>query len=246
MDFWMQSEGMEDQLPVITKERRVNTPAPQAPAPSPAAAPAPSPSTPRARGAQADISRLYFAIHAARRGDQPLIVQFVGAAGREGVSTIAEGFAAQSAREPRAETLILGCGAPTAAERESLPRLLEQFRAGEKLRGVRVGERLHRAALSLSPERELDPTALPAFAAALRGAWSLIVLDCPPVETSPVAGIVSRIADGTIVVVEAGRTPRRALERTTAEIARMGGEVSGFVLNRQRDHLPAWLRRRMG
>jgi Mrp family chromosome partitioning ATPase len=101
------------------------------------------------------------------------------------------------------------------------------------------------ATLDRSAEHELDLRMLGAFADALRQTFTLVVLDCPPVSVSPLSGVLSRITDGTIVVAAAGRTPRRAIERTVTEISRMGGQVVGLVLNRQRDWLPAWLRRRL-
>jgi len=136
-----------------------------------------------------------------------------------------------------------------------LPSLLTMFMAGRPLKGALapVGEdgsrngrsNIRYAQLGKGADAELDLRMLGAFAEALRGSFSVVVLDCPPIAVSPLATVLARIADGTIIVAAAGQTRRRRLQHTVTEISRMGGQVVGLVLNRQRDWLPAWLRRQM-
>ncbi len=247
-----------------------------------------------------DLANLYFAIEATRRDDRALIVQFVGATGGEGVSTLAAGFARQSARDSQSSILLVDCdtgtrptrqdsaeagqpgagqagagqagagqaGAATGTKEGSskdgakpmeqappLPSLLTMFMAGRPLKGALapVGEdgsrngrsNIRYAQLGKGADAELDLRMLGAFAEALRGSFSVVVLDCPPIAVSPLATVLARIADGTIIVAAAGQTRRRRLQHTVTEISRMGGQVVGLVLNRQRDWLPAWLRRQM-
>jgi Mrp family chromosome partitioning ATPase len=205
-----------------------------------------------------EMSRIYFAIEAARTGERALIVQFVGIEGGDGVSTIAAGFARRTAREAQNAILLVTCGNHAHAiqpDVAALPSLLDLFLAGRPLTGASAPldgdgmlegrDRIRWARLGAEAQDDLNPRLLTAFAEELRRAFSVIVLDCPPTASSPLAGVLSRIADGTVVVAAAGRSRRRDLERTVAEIARMGGQVVGLVLNRQRDWLPAWLRRHL-
>jgi hypothetical protein len=220
-----------------------------------------------------DLANLYFAIESTRRDDRALIVQFVGVAGGEGVSTLAEGFARQSARDSQSSILLVDCdtgtgltrdddatpggqdGAKTADQAPPLPSLLTMFMAGRPLKGALAPARdggtrngrsnIRHAQLGKGADAELDLRMLAAFAEALRGSFSVVVLDCPPISVSPLATVLARIADGTIIVAAAGQTRRRRLHHTIAEISRMGGQVIGLVLNRQRDWLPTWLRRHM-
>jgi capsular exopolysaccharide synthesis family protein len=64
----------------------------------------------------------------------------------------------------------------------------------------------------------------------LRDAFDLVVLDSPPVLPLPDPAILGGLADGVVMVVLAGRTPRRLIDRA---LDRLHGTVLlGFVLNR--------------
>ncbi len=204
-----------------------------------------------------EMSQIYFAVESARTGDRALILQFVGVTGGEGVSTVAVGFARRSAREAQNKILVIACGDDDAGNHDaaSLPSLLDLFQSDRPLaggsralpaaHGEQGRERVRRARLGAHAQDELNPRLLAAFAEELRRSFNVIVLDCPPVADSPIASLLSRIADGTIIVAAAGQSRRRAMEHAVAEINRMGGNVVGLVLNRQRDWLPGWLRRRL-
>jgi polysaccharide biosynthesis transport protein len=65
----------------------------------------------------------------------------------------------------------------------------------------------------------------------LSGQFDLIIIDTPPVLVTADAPLLSRLADGVIMVVRAGRTERAAAERGYQQLTAAGAEVVGAVLN---------------
>lgn len=66
----------------------------------------------------------------------------------------------------------------------------------------------------------------------LKRAYTRVILDLPPVATSEDAQAMRRMADGLLMVVRAGSTDRRAVQRRLAWLASARGEsVVGCVLN---------------
>jgi Mrp family chromosome partitioning ATPase len=77
----------------------------------------------------------------------------------------------------------------------------------------------------------------------LRTHHPVIVLDSPPAD-SPEAAALSRYCDGSVLVVQAGRTRQAEIETAKTLIERLGGQTVGVVLNRERSVLPRWMSRR--
>jgi Mrp family chromosome partitioning ATPase len=74
----------------------------------------------------------------------------------------------------------------------------------------------------------------------LRAVHPVIVLDTPATD-APESAAVSRYCDGTVLVIEAGRTRQWEIENAKALLERLGGQTVGAVLNRERPLLPRWL-----
>ncbi len=64
----------------------------------------------------------------------------------------------------------------------------------------------------------------------VRDDFDLVVLDSPPVLPLPDPAILGGLADGVVMVVLAGRTPRRLIDRALDRLH--GAVLLGFVLNR--------------
>ncbi len=80
--------------------------------------------------------------------------------------------------------------------------------------------------------RKLDPMPIErirALFARLRDTYDLVVCDAPPVLPIADTAALARMADGVLVVVRAGGTPRHAVTQTLAAIDR--NKLIGFVLN---------------
>jgi polysaccharide biosynthesis transport protein len=74
--------------------------------------------------------------------------------------------------------------------------------------------------------------------AALREQYDLVIIDTPPVLVASDASAVAAMADGAIVVVRVGSTPRDAARLTLEQLQGVGAHVIGFVLN-DPDHVGA-------
>jgi hypothetical protein len=80
---------------------------------------------------------------------------------------------------------------------------------------------------------------------AIASGYDWIVIDGPPVLESPDAATLGVVADGVVVVVQAGRTKRPVLTRSVDLMNRAGGRVLGMVLNRRRLEIPEFIYRRI-
>jgi capsular exopolysaccharide synthesis family protein len=78
----------------------------------------------------------------------------------------------------------------------------------------------------------------------LHGGYRTIVLDVPPLLTSPHASVIANQAGGLVLVVRAGGT--HAHDATAALRAIGDLPVRGTVLNGTRTWLPAWMARMLG
>jgi capsular exopolysaccharide synthesis family protein len=66
----------------------------------------------------------------------------------------------------------------------------------------------------------------------LRKRFDLVLIDSPPVLPVTDAAILSRYADGTLVIAAAGQTRRGDLHRAAEKLNRVGATILGIVLNK--------------
>lgn len=198
---------------------------------------------------------LCYANEALRVRDRAIVVQFVGASGGEGTTTVASGFAraAGHTADPAAPAggasspavLYVDCGFKGPAPRESaaphLPSLSAAFLAGSPLVGaiapVRDAAGVYWAWLGAADARgtpRCGPAGMARLFEALRARFSVVVLDCPAVSRGVGAPSYSPHCDGTVLVVRAKRTSAAAVGAARDRIERFGGRVIGTVFNRSR------------
>ena len=83
-----------------------------------------------------------------------------------------------------------------------------------------------------NPAELLGSHRMQAVMGLLRESADLVIFDSPPLQAVTDSAVLSSVADGTLLVIDAGRSRRRAV-RTAGEIlARAGANVLGVVLNR--------------
>jgi len=70
--------------------------------------------------------------------------------------------------------------------------------------------------------------------ARLRSSFTYVILDTPPVNAVTDAAILAATADGTILVVEQGRTTFPALGHAKQLLDRVGAHTIGVVMNKVR------------
>jgi polysaccharide biosynthesis transport protein len=68
--------------------------------------------------------------------------------------------------------------------------------------------------------------------ARLARAADLIIIDSPPLQAVTDAAILASVADGTVFIVDFGRTRRAAVQSGREALAKAGARVLGVVLNR--------------
>ena len=225
----------EPQVPEVTERREV--------------APVRVDVGPIARHEQAFV-QLYYALEARRTSTMPLVVQFISPAGGAGASTVASGYARVAADDSSQPVLYIDCSGQQEELRPGTSlTLVEALRRGRPLSEAMVpaadGGRLLWARLSPGqrPMLNLGGERLQTLLDMLRGQYGVIVLDCDS-TASPEMAALARYCDGTVLVVEAGRTRQTDIDSAKTLVERMGGQPVGVVLNRQKSVLPRWFERR--
>lgn len=66
----------------------------------------------------------------------------------------------------------------------------------------------------------------------LKEASDLLIIDAPPVIAVTDAGVLSRLVDGTLLVVSAGITPREIAKAAKEQLQQVGARLLGIVVNR--------------
>ncbi len=85
-----------------------------------------------------------------------------------------------------------------------------------------------------NPTELLGSAAMGRLLRALREGYDYVVLDTAPVLPVADAVVLSRLVDGTLVVVNATRARRGELSETLSALDRVGAQVPGIVLNQVR------------
>lgn len=75
--------------------------------------------------------------------------------------------------------------------------------------------------------------------------YDTVILDAPPVNSSPETPPMAAFVDGVVMVVHAGKTKREVVQRALGSISSFKGNVLGVVLNRKRYHIPDFIYRRI-
>jgi capsular exopolysaccharide synthesis family protein len=82
-----------------------------------------------------------------------------------------------------------------------------------------------------NPSELLSSTRASAVVDALAAEFDLVILDCTPILPVSDAMVVSRMADTTIVVVDARTTKRRMLHQAVGRLGQASAPIAGLVLN---------------
>jgi len=83
------------------------------------------------------------------------------------------------------------------------------------------------------------------FLSKMRERFDYIILDGPPVTTNPEIRFISSKVDGTILMIESGKTRRNVALKAKQEIEMAGGRFVGAVLDRRKYDIPGWIYRRL-
>jgi Mrp family chromosome partitioning ATPase len=192
---------------------------------------------------------VYRRIEGLLEGKQSRIVAFVGIPGGEDSARLVNLLARAAAYRLFRKVLLLSADLKTGAD---------IVVSGERLRGfareARLSEGGRSAAEPVLVTRRVSALelALPFMQGARdlespiaewREHFNLILLDVPPLGTSTGTEILCSIADGVVLVVEAGKARWQAVRHGMERIAGLDGRVLGAILNRQRHYIPDFLYR---
>lgn len=86
--------------------------------------------------------------------------------------------------------------------------------------------------------RELNPELLREYWRSLGERADLVVLDSPPVLSSPLALALAPTVDGLVLLIQAERTRAKVAEAAHRALAAAGATVLGVVLTGRRFHVP--------
>jgi Mrp family chromosome partitioning ATPase len=197
-----------------------------------------------------ELTSLRMALESALPDRRSRSIAFMGSLGAEGTSTVALQFALTLARDPRHSTVLVDANAMRPARYAAADHPAARKHAAERPAGwsdVEPGRPLH--LLPLSETHGRDGTIMTSVARetidALTPAYDWIVIDGPPALESPDGAAIAAIADGTVIVVQSGRTKRPVLAKTVDLLRKAGATVVGTVLNRRRLEIPDFIYRRI-
>lgn len=75
----------------------------------------------------------------------------------------------------------------------------------------------------------------------LRQYFTLIVIDCQPVEPSPETIYLAGKAGNVLMVLESEKSRQEVVKSNKKRLENMGAKIVGAVLNRRRFYIPSWL-----
>ena len=185
------------------------------------------------------------------RDRTPRIVMFTSPQGGEGTSSIALQFAQILAKDSELRPLLVDTHVRRPAyEVDDTNRCAKP--AQHLLAGVTESGAVVAANLFVMPvpdeQRQYglyQPASLRQLLDQAAAGFDWIVIDGPPVLESPDAAAIGSIADGVVLVVQAGRSKRPVLARAADLLRKSGSQVLGSVLNRRVHEIPEFIYRRI-
>jgi Mrp family chromosome partitioning ATPase len=196
------------------------------------------------------MSALRVSVEAALAGRMPRTVMFLAPQGGEGTTTVALQFAHVLARDPGARPLLIDCHARRPAYEPSddgRAVVLDPRIAGKAAQPPTIASNLFVVPVA-DEMREaglIQAAALRDTIAANANGFDWVILDAPPVLDSPDAAALGAVADGVVVVLQAGRTKRPVMTRTSELLSKSGSNLLGTVLNRRVLEIPEFIYRRI-
>lgn len=196
-----------------------------------------------------EMTTLRVAIEASIPDRSPRTVLFVAPQGGEGSSTLALQFAQTLARDPSLRPLFVEGHArrPTLLADPSQRRAVLDPQLAR--RGGESVVATHLLALPLPDDVRrtalLQPQTLRVALDAVGPGFDWIVMDGPPVLDAPETSSLAAIADGVVLVLQAGRTRQPVVQRSVELLRKAGARVLGSVLNRRVHEIPEFLYRRL-
>lgn len=175
------------------------------------------------------------------------VTLFIGATAGCGVSTVVNNFVAALGQDAGARVLLVDFShagpAPAPAEGPG-PDLLHLLDYGPPPSRSGSAPNVHAirgASLGPMPLALFQSDAFDQFLQAARNRFDCVVIDAPPLQGHPESLVLSRKADGVVLVIESGATRKQTALWAKQQIEGAGGNLMGVVLNKRRYYIPRWL-----
>ena len=203
-----------------------------------------------------EMVALYQSINSLRSSTQKnKVIQFMSTDGEQGTSTIALGLARVTALKYTKSVLLLDADLRKLDQEPfniTLEHSLEEtIRAGDP-----VDKPLYQIANSSlflsrlfkgsgSIRQFLDPSGIDDLLEKLRTRFDFIFIDSPPENVFSIGLATSTSVNGVILVLDAEKTCLDKAKNITDKITKNGGKVLGVVVNKQRNHIPEFISKRI-
>lgn len=94
-----------------------------------------------------------------------------------------------------------------------------------------------------NPAELLGADSMRRLLADMRTRFDHIIIDTPPIISVTDAGIIGELADGVVMVIQAGRTQRGIVKRAKELLHQSHAHILGYVLTNIEYHLPEYIYR---
>jgi tyrosine-protein kinase Etk/Wzc len=205
----------------------------------------------RSSGAEAYRTlRTNLLFSAAVRALQRVVVTSPGP--EEGKSTTAANLAIAFAQQGH-RVLLLDCDLRRSRVHKMFEQALMPGLTNVLVGGLRLDEAtrptrieglmiLPAGATPPNPAELLGSAQMRALIDAASKEFDVLIMDTPPLLAASDAAILSRMADGALVVVRAGKTERSALQTAVQQLTTVGARILGTVLNDPDAEVPKYAR----
>jgi Mrp family chromosome partitioning ATPase len=203
-----------------------------------------------------EMIALYQSINSLRSSTQKnKVIQFMSTDGEQGTSTIVLELARVAALKYTKSVLLLDADLRKLDQEPfniTLEHSLEEtIRAGDP-----VDKALYQIANSSlflsrlfkgsgSIRQFLDPSGIDDLLEKLRTRFDFIFIDSPPENVFSIGLATSTSVNGVILVLDAEKTCLDEAKNITDKITKNGGNVLGVVVNKQRNHIPEFISKRI-
>ena len=237
------------------QSERENVASTTPPTPKPLAVPKHAPRNP---GIEAKLLGIYQRIESQLGTEPGRVVQFVGVHADGASEKIVREFTYLLSERLHKRVLLLTAdrtpdGSPLQAKDGSegwqsivsdARRQLEDSRVHRFPGSERDAEAKKEAGTELMEDSHLLSEPAGAFGM-LREHFDLILLDAPPLGRTSEAVVQSSLADGVVLVAEAGKTRWQVIRHWMQEIEAQQGTILGLVLNKRKFYIPEFIYRRL-
>ena len=202
------------------------------------------------------LGMLRNAIEVELAGKTKRVILFTSSMPGEGTTTIAANFAKVLALQGNERVLVCEMNARRPAFSEVFSTngesgITEYFASGNGL--AQLVQRTEDDGLGVLHVGHQDATVIqlhlkqvfPRLLAEALKSFDTIIVDAPPVLSSPETPPMAEFVDGVVMVVHSGKTKREAVSRAIESIKNFNGKLLGVVLNRKRYYIPGFIYRRI-